>query len=142
LPTNELQIQNHTIEAIRRLPADRQDELAQAILEASKPSPNGYSAEQLAAIDEGISDADGFISDQDLEQIFCSLPSCMRLRLTSRAARDLTGIADYIEQENPAAARRVVQRTERTLRLIQRSPLIGRQSARPHTHEFPPRLAI
>jgi len=70
LPTNELQIQNHTIEAIRRLPADRQDELAQAILEASKPSPNGYSAEQLAAIDEGISDADGFISDQDLEQIF------------------------------------------------------------------------
>jgi plasmid stabilization system protein ParE len=61
----------------------------------------------------------------------------MKLRLTSRAARDLTGIAQYIEQVNPAAARRVVQRIERTHRLIQRSPLIGRHSARPHTHEFP-----
>jgi predicted transcriptional regulator len=60
------------IEAIRRLPAERQDELAQAILEASEPSSDGYSADQLAAIDEGIADADAgrFMSDHDLEQFF------------------------------------------------------------------------
>ena len=46
------------IKAIRRLPAKRQDELAAAMLEATKPSPGGYTGAQLAAIDEGIADAD------------------------------------------------------------------------------------
>ena len=61
----------------------------------------------------------------------------MKLRLTTRAYSDLTNIADYIEQESPAAASRVIQRIERTLALIRTSPMIGRRSARPGTHEFP-----
>ena len=61
----------------------------------------------------------------------------MKLRLTTRAYGDLTNIANYIEKESPAAARRVIQRIEQTLTLIQTAPMIGRKSARPDTHEFP-----
>ena len=60
------------IKAIRRLPAKRQDELAAAMLEVTKPSPGGYTEAQLAAIDEGIADADAgrFVSDEDIERFF------------------------------------------------------------------------
>ena len=61
----------------------------------------------------------------------------MKLRLTTRAARDLASLAEYIEKESPAAARRVVQRIERTLSIVEASPFIGRSSARPDTREFP-----
>jgi hypothetical protein len=60
------------IEAIRRLPAKRQDELDIAMLWVTKPSSDGYCAAQLAAIDEGIADADAgrFASDDDFDKLF------------------------------------------------------------------------
>ena len=60
------------IQAIRRLPADRQDELAEAMLAAAETPPVEYSAEQLAAIDEGMADADAgrFASDEDVKSLF------------------------------------------------------------------------
>ena len=63
----------------------------------------------------------------------------MKLRLTTRAYNDLDALATYLEQESPSAARRVIERIEATLRLLQTAPLIGRRSARPGTHEFPVR---
>ena len=63
----------------------------------------------------------------------------MKLRLTTRAYNDLEALAAYIEQESPTAARRVIERIEATLRLLQTAPLMGRRGARPGTHEFPVR---
>jgi plasmid stabilization system protein ParE len=61
----------------------------------------------------------------------------MRLRLTTRAHRDLVGIASYIEQENPLAVGNVVGRIEASLNIIAQMPMIGRKSVRPGTREFP-----
>ncbi|MEM9839497.1 MAG: type II toxin-antitoxin system RelE/ParE family toxin [Pseudomonadota bacterium] len=61
----------------------------------------------------------------------------MKYRLTARAARDLRNIADFLDEQNPAAAARVLARLERTLELIATAPTIGRVSARPGTREFP-----
>ena len=60
------------IKAIRGLPEDRQDELAEAMLAVAEMPAGGYSAEQLAAIDEGIADAQAgrFASDEDVERLF------------------------------------------------------------------------
>ena len=62
----------------------------------------------------------------------------MKLRLTARAYRDLVSITSYIaeEQQNPQAARVVLDRIERTFTRIQTMPYIGRTSVRPDTREF------
>ena len=62
----------------------------------------------------------------------------MKLRLTSRAHRDLLSITSYIaeEQQNPQAARIVLERIEHALARIQTMPHIGRESARPDTREL------
>ena len=62
----------------------------------------------------------------------------MRLRLTSRAHRDLVSITSYLaeDQRNPRAARIVLERIERALARIQAMPRIGRESARPDTREL------
>lgn len=52
----------------------------------------------------------------------------MRVRLTSRAYRDLADIADYLGSENPPAARRVANQIRRSLRTLGRFSLIGRPS--------------
>lgn len=61
----------------------------------------------------------------------------MKRRLTSRAYRDLENVLSYIHERNPRAATTVAERVEATLDLICEMPLIGRQSARPGTREFP-----
>ena len=63
----------------------------------------------------------------------------MKLRVTARANRDITNIADYISAENPFAALRVGERIEATLALLTEAPLIGRRSNRPNVREFPVR---
>ena len=66
-------LMEQAIAAIRRLPDRRQDELAEALILASAEAPvEGYSAEQLAAIDEGLADADAgrFASDEEVAQRF------------------------------------------------------------------------
>lgn len=52
----------------------------------------------------------------------------MKIRLTSRAHRDLADIADYLNARNPHAARRVADRISRSLQILQRSPELGRAS--------------
>ena len=61
----------------------------------------------------------------------------MRVRLTSRAYRDLTNIATHIEADNPTAAQRVMQRIDHSLSLLSAMPQIGRPSGRPGTRELP-----
>lgn len=51
----------------------------------------------------------------------------MRLRLTSRAARELANAIAYIEEKNPAAALRVLRAVERACELARDSPEIGRR---------------
>ena len=63
----------------------------------------------------------------------------MKLRLTARAHRDLVNIAEFIEEDDPAAAARVVGRIEATLNLISEMPKLGRPSARTGTRESPVR---
>jgi len=51
----------------------------------------------------------------------------MKVRLTKRAARDLAEIADYIHDQNPAAARRVRDAILVSLRNLALFPHIGRR---------------
>ena len=62
----------------------------------------------------------------------------MKLRLTARAYRDLVNITSYIaeEQQNPPAARVVLERIEQAFKRIQSMPNIGRESARPDTRQL------
>jgi toxin ParE1/3/4 len=50
----------------------------------------------------------------------------MRLRYSSEARRQIQAIGDYIAQDNPKAARRVVGRIEAAARLLSKFPRIGR----------------
>lgn len=61
----------------------------------------------------------------------------MKLRVTSRANRDLTNIADYLRPRNPQAAARVLDEIERTFAMLVRAPYVGRPSERPGLREFP-----
>ncbi|MEM9839498.1 MAG: transcriptional regulator [Pseudomonadota bacterium] len=56
---------------LERLPLDRQEELAEA-LSALAAAPSSYTAEQLAAVDEGIADADAgrFAADEEIASVF------------------------------------------------------------------------
>lgn len=60
----------------------------------------------------------------------------MKVRLTTRAHRDLANIVSFIEKENPSAAATVAQRIEAALNGIAEMPMIGRKSVRPNTREF------
>ena len=70
------------IDAVRKLPVDRQNELAEALSVAARMTrPRVYSDEQIAAIDEGIANADAgrFVSDAELSAFFAgSLASYLR----------------------------------------------------------------
>lgn len=65
-------LMDKAIEAIRHLPETQQDELAQAMLAAANMPAVEYTPQLLAAIDEGIADADAgrFVSDDDVESLF------------------------------------------------------------------------
>lgn len=61
----------------------------------------------------------------------------MRLRWTRLAERDLDGIADYIEADNPAAAARVVlEIIDQIEMLLPEHPAIGRPGRVPGTREL------
>lgn len=61
----------------------------------------------------------------------------MQLRWTSLAERDLDGIADYVEADNPAAAARVVlEIIDQVETLLPAHPAIGRPGRVPGTREL------
>lgn len=57
------------IALLRRMPPDRQAELAEAVM-AVAAAPRTYSAQEHAAIDEGLADAEAgrFASDKDFRE--------------------------------------------------------------------------
>ncbi len=64
-------IVEQAVSALQKLPADRRDELAQIIVEATKPSIR-YSTEQLSGIDAAIAEADAgeFVSSKEITAVF------------------------------------------------------------------------
>jgi toxin ParE1/3/4 len=60
----------------------------------------------------------------------------MRLRYTRRARRHLDGIAQFIAERNPAAARQVGARIRETIELLGVYPNIGREGALAGTREL------
>lgn len=60
----------------------------------------------------------------------------MRLRYTPRAKLDLAEIHDYIAQENPQAARRVVLIVRRAAETLPQNPHIGRAGRIAGTREL------
>ena len=60
------------IEAVRRLPRERQDVVASAMLAAAEEAPDVDRTALDAAIDEGIADADvgRFASDEEIKRLF------------------------------------------------------------------------
>ena len=61
------------IDAVRKLPEARQEELAEAIeLMLKQPPSMDYTSEQNRAIEEGIADADAgrFATEEELERTF------------------------------------------------------------------------
>jgi toxin ParE1/3/4 len=60
----------------------------------------------------------------------------MKLRYTRRARRHLDGIAQYIAEQNPDAARRVGARIRETIELLGVYPNIGREGALAGTREL------
>ena len=62
---------DQAIAAVRRLPPERQDEIAE-LLEAVATEAAGYAPDQLFAIDEGLADAEAgrFADASDIEAIF------------------------------------------------------------------------
>lgn len=60
----------------------------------------------------------------------------MRVRLTSRAFRDLANITDYVAERSPQAARNVEARLRRSLRILKHAPYLGRTGVRPSVREL------
>ncbi len=60
----------------------------------------------------------------------------MKVVWLSRAVQDVRGIEQYIEQDNPAAARRVEQRIKGVVRLLAEHPHMGRPGRVSGTREF------
>ncbi len=63
---------DQAFDKLRQLPQERQDEWAEFISEAELDAPTSYTADQLAAIDEGIADAKAgrFASDEEVQTLF------------------------------------------------------------------------
>ncbi len=63
---------DQAFDKLRQLPQERQDEWAELISEAEPDAPTSYTADQLAAIDEGIADAKAgrFASDEEVQTLF------------------------------------------------------------------------
>lgn len=60
----------------------------------------------------------------------------MRVRWLRRALANLEAEADYIGEENPAAAARVVERIFRAVNLLRKNPAMGRPGRVPGTREL------
>jgi plasmid stabilization system protein ParE len=60
----------------------------------------------------------------------------MRLRYSAVARRQIRAIGDYIAQDNPAAAKRVVARIQGMARLLAKFPRIGRAGRAAGTREW------
>ena len=60
----------------------------------------------------------------------------MRLRYSAVARRQIRAIGDYIAQDNPAAAKRVVARIQGMARLLAKFPRIGRAGRSAGTREW------
>lgn len=60
----------------------------------------------------------------------------MKLRYTPRAKLDLAEIHDYIAQENPQAARRVVLIIRKAAEALPQNPLVGRSGRIAGTREL------
>jgi toxin ParE1/3/4 len=60
----------------------------------------------------------------------------MTLRWTPTALRDLVSLHDYISQDNPDAARRVVARMEEGVNLLPTQPDMGRRGRVARTREL------
>lgn len=60
----------------------------------------------------------------------------MRLRFTARATENLAGIADYISERNPAAARRVRSAIYEGLRNLTLFPNAGRLQKVDHVRKL------
>jgi addiction module RelE/StbE family toxin len=58
------------------------------------------------------------------------------LRITRRAQRHLDGIADYVGERNPEAARRIGARIREIFDLLAAFPLIGREGVLAGTREM------
>ena len=65
------------IEALRKLPPKRQDELAEVITMVAGEQTAQHTKAQLDAIDEGIADADAgrFVSDLEVSALFAKYRS-------------------------------------------------------------------
>jgi hypothetical protein len=65
---------DEALEAVRRLPADAQDEIARTLLQlaANEGEPERIEAEHLSAVLEGLAQAERreFASDQEVEAAF------------------------------------------------------------------------
>jgi len=60
----------------------------------------------------------------------------MTLRWTRRALRDMQHLHDYIADDNPAAARRMVSRIREATSHLRRSPQIGKRGRIEDTREL------
>lgn len=60
------------IKAIRQLPEERQNELAELLVAATKEGGREYSQEQIEAIDAGLADAEAgrFATDEEVSALF------------------------------------------------------------------------
>lgn len=60
----------------------------------------------------------------------------MKLRYTPRARSDLVEIHDYIAQDNPQAAKRVIQIIRKAAEALPQNPFVGRSGRIAGTREF------
>ena len=60
----------------------------------------------------------------------------MKLRYTPRARSDLADIHDYIAQDNPQAAKRVIQIIRKAAEALPQNPFVGKSGRIAGTREF------
>ena len=60
----------------------------------------------------------------------------MEIRLSPEAEQDLTEIFDYILQDNPGAANKILDAIEKELRYLSKHPHMGRAGRVPKTREL------
>jgi toxin ParE1/3/4 len=123
------ELMKQALQALIRLPAERQDDLARYLLELADDPQQHYAldAEERAAIDEAEAQlARGErVPDETMRAFWSRHGLWMRIVYTPRALADLQAIEAYISQFNPSAATRVLAAIKKAIDSLEHLPRLG-----------------
>jgi toxin ParE1/3/4 len=112
-------------EQVRALPDDRQREVAQVLVAFLDHDLDLYlSPEQVDEVEGYVTSGGPYATDEEVRAVFARLTK-MRLRWVARALTELRAMYTYIGNDDPAAAKRIVNWIEEATRRLLTVPMSG-----------------